>query len=248
MKKLFFIIIFTMSWFNISQANIIDLYCEFIEGKVREKGKVESLFTTEYTVGDNFSSHLRGVKLKIDVSKKKILKFSDDLYSKENFETDFGEDEIFWYFQELDPTASVHFILNRYTGQLRKELRMKYPGNPENRGWLGVRVQTVTKVMAETEKLGEPRGALVYRVTEGGPSDKGGIKSGDIILEFDGKPINEMKNLPILVSQTKDNKIVNIKIWRNKKEINKKVTLGRLDTSDDILVETYKCSKAKKLF
>ncbi len=109
------------------------------------------------------------------------------------------------------------------------------------RGWLGVRIQMVTKEIAEAEKLGEPRGALVSSVAEGSPSDKGGIKSGDIILEFDGKLINEMRELPIIVAQTKVGKIVKVKIWRNKKEIYKKITLGRLETSDD-----FKASKPKE--
>ena len=50
------------------------------------------------------------------------------------------------------------------------------------RGWLGVRIQTVTKEIADAENLDEPRGALVTSVADGSPSDKGGIKSGDIIL------------------------------------------------------------------
>ena len=53
------------------------------------------------------------------------------------------------------------------------------------RGWLGVRIQTVTRDIADVEKLDEPRGALVASVAENSPSDKGGIKAGDIILEFD---------------------------------------------------------------
>ena len=101
------------------------------------------------------------------------------------------------------------------------------------RGWLGVRIQQVTKEIAEAEQLGKPRGALVSSVSDGSPSDKGGVKAGDIILEFDGKKINEMKELPMIVAQTKVGKIVNVKIWRNKKLINKKITLGRLETSED---------------
>ena len=70
------------------------------------------------------------------------------------------------------------------------------------KGWLGVRIQTVTKEIADAENLDEPRGALVASVADGSPSDKGGIKSGDIILEFDGKKINEMKELPKIVAET----------------------------------------------
>ena len=61
------------------------------------------------------------------------------------------------------------------------------------RGWLGVRIQTVTKEIADVEKLKKARGALVASVAPGSPSDKAGIKDGDIILEFDGKKINEMQ-------------------------------------------------------
>ena len=101
------------------------------------------------------------------------------------------------------------------------------------RGWLGVRIQNVTKEIAEVENLDEPRGALVASVADGSPSDKGGIKSGDIILEFDGKIITEMKELPKIVAETEVGKTVSVKIWRNKREINKTIVLGRLETSED---------------
>ena len=110
------------------------------------------------------------------------------------------------------------------------------------RGWLGVRIQNVTKEIAEAEKLDKPRGALVSSVADGSPSDKGGIKAGDIILEFDGKLINEMRELPMIVAQTKVGKTVKLKVWRNKKEIYKRITLGRLETSDD-----FKASKPKEI-
>ena len=101
------------------------------------------------------------------------------------------------------------------------------------RGWLGVRIQVVTKEIADSEKLGEPRGALVASVAVKSPSDKAGIKDGDIILEFNGTKIKEMKELPKIVAQTEVGKTVEVKIWRNKKLIIKKIKLGRLETSDD---------------
>ncbi|MDA7638154.1 Do family serine endopeptidase [Candidatus Pelagibacter sp.] len=101
------------------------------------------------------------------------------------------------------------------------------------RGWLGVRIQVVTEEIADVEKLDEPRGALVASVAEKSPSDKAGIKAGDIILEFNGTKINEMKELPIIVAQTEVGKIIEVKVWRNKKEITKKIKLGRLETSSD---------------
>ena len=104
------------------------------------------------------------------------------------------------------------------------------------RGWLGVRIQDVTKEIAEVEKLDEPRGALVASVAENSPSQKAGVKAGDIILEFDGKKIKEMKELPAIVAKTRVGKKVNVKIWRNKKELNKIIILGRLETSEDFKV------------
>ena len=101
------------------------------------------------------------------------------------------------------------------------------------RGWLGVRIQVVTKEIADVEKLVKPRGALVASVAEDSPSDKAGIKAGDIILEFNGVLINEMKELPKIVAQTEVGKTVNVKVWRNEKEILKKIKLGRLETSKD---------------
>ena len=101
------------------------------------------------------------------------------------------------------------------------------------RGWLGVRIQDVTKEIAEVEQLDKPRGALVASVAENSPSAKAGVKAGDIILEFDGEKINEMKELPIIVARTAVGKKVKVKIWRNKKEITKNITLGRLETSED---------------
>jgi serine protease Do len=101
------------------------------------------------------------------------------------------------------------------------------------RGWLGVRIQEVTKEIADVEKLKKPEGALVASVGQGSPAEKSGIKAGDIILEFDGKKINTMKKLPNVVASTEVGKSVELKIWRNKKLISKRLTLGRLETSEE---------------
>ena len=104
------------------------------------------------------------------------------------------------------------------------------------RGWLGVRIQDVTKEIADIEKLDKPRGALVASVAQNSPSEKAGIKAGDIILDFNGEKIKEMKELPIIVARTEVGKKVKVKIWRNKREIIKTVTLGRLETSEEFKV------------
>ena len=105
------------------------------------------------------------------------------------------------------------------------------------RGWLGVRIQLVTKEIAELETLEKPEGALVASVSEGSPAAKGGIKAGDIILEFDGKKVDTMRTLPKLVAQTKVGKRVEVKIWRNQQLISKKVLLGRLESSKEFKAE-----------
>jgi len=108
------------------------------------------------------------------------------------------------------------------------------------RGWLGVRIQDVTKEIAEVENLDEPRGALVASVAPNSPSEKAGVKSGDIILEFNGERIGQMKMLPIIVARTEVGKKVKVKIWRNKKELTKTITLGRLETSEDFKITEKK--------
>ena len=116
------------------------------------------------------------------------------------------------------------------------------------RGWLGVRIQVVTEEIADSLKLDKPRGALVASVAKGSPSDKGGIKDGDVILEFDGKLINEMKELPKIVAETEVGKTVNVKIWRNNKELIKQIELGRLETSDDFIAQETKPKLPKVSF
>ena len=70
------------------------------------------------------------------------------------------------------------------------------------RGWLGVSVQTITSDLQDILGLKDSRGALVGDVTEGGPAQKAGIQSGDVIVTFDGKAINEMNELPLIVAAT----------------------------------------------
>ena len=114
------------------------------------------------------------------------------------------------------------------------------------RGWLGVRIQEVTKEIAEVEKLKKPQGALVASVGENSPADKAGVKAADIILEFDGKKIDTMRKLPKVVANTKVGKSVKLKIWRNKKLITKTLTLGRLESSEEFKEKKIKTVEKKE--
>ena len=108
------------------------------------------------------------------------------------------------------------------------------------RGWLGVRIQEVTKEIADVENLKNTEGALIASVGEKSPAEKSGLKPGDIILKFDGQKIDTMRTLPKLVSRTKVGKSLELEIWRNKKLIIKKLTLGRLESSEDFKTENEK--------
>ncbi len=111
------------------------------------------------------------------------------------------------------------------------------------RGWLGVRIQEVTKEIADVEKLKKPQGALVASVGANSPADKAGIKAGDIILNFDGKKIDTMRTLPKVVASTEVGKSVELQIWRNKKLISKRLTLGRLESSEEFKEKKTKVEK-----
>jgi len=97
------------------------------------------------------------------------------------------------------------------------------------RGWLGVMVQHVTPELAKSFGLKEERGALVSDVTPSGPADKAEIKQGDIIIEFDGKPVDKMTELPRIVGMTPVGKKVEVKVLRERKEKIFWITVGELE-------------------
>ncbi len=96
------------------------------------------------------------------------------------------------------------------------------------RGWLGVLVQQITPDLAKSFGLKEPHGALVADVTPGGPAEKAGLRRGDIIVEFDGKEIKNMHQLPAIVAGTPVGKKVKVKVLRNGDEKVFEVKIGEL--------------------
>ena len=101
------------------------------------------------------------------------------------------------------------------------------------RGWLGVRIQSVTDEIAESLGLNKARGALVASVTAGGPAEKAGINAGDIILEFNGKAIGEMRELPRVVAETKIDTAAKVKLLHKGKEKTLTVTIGELEKAEE---------------
>jgi serine protease Do len=98
-------------------------------------------------------------------------------------------------------------------------------GKKIKHGWLGVQVQPITKEFAEPLGLKDTKGALVASIVKDSPAEKGGIKVGDILLEFDGKKIDKMTQLPQMVSRTEPEKKVQVKLLRKGKEVNIKVVI-----------------------
>ncbi len=96
------------------------------------------------------------------------------------------------------------------------------------RGWIGVSVQTVTPEIAQSFGLKEPKGALVGGVVNESPAGKAGIKRGDVIIAFNGTDIKQMSDLPRLVAETPVGKTVDIKVIRDGKEVDLKITVAEL--------------------
>ena len=94
------------------------------------------------------------------------------------------------------------------------------------RGWLGVQIQTVTDEIAGGLGLTGTSGALVSGLPEDGPAAKAGIEVGDVILQFDGKPVGEMRRLPRMVSETRIGKRVEVEVWRRGERMAIAVVLG----------------------
>ncbi|MGE0233351.1 MAG: Do family serine endopeptidase [Flavobacteriaceae bacterium] len=100
------------------------------------------------------------------------------------------------------------------------------------RGWLGVRITEVTNEIAESLGMDKASGALVGDVTAGGPAEEAGLQRGDVILEFDGRPVESMRSLPRMVANTQIGKDVEVVVLRQGERKTLSVKLGRLEGAD----------------
>jgi serine protease Do len=99
-------------------------------------------------------------------------------------------------------------------------------------GWLGVTIQDMNQMLAESFGLGKPEGALVSNVSAGSPAARGGIKTGDVILSYDDKTIERSSDLPPLVGATPVGSTAKIKILRDGKTLTLNLKVGELQESD----------------
>ena len=97
-----------------------------------------------------------------------------------------------------------------------------------SRGRIGVVIQEVSKELAESFGLPRPAGALVNAVEKGGPAEKAGVETGDIILKFDGKAVPNSSELPRIVGNTKPGNKASIELWRKGVTREITVTVGEL--------------------
>ena len=101
-------------------------------------------------------------------------------------------------------------------------------GGKVSRGWLGVVIQEVTADLAESFGLDRPRGALVSQVQEDSPAHKAGLQAADVILEFNGKVVENSSDLPRIVGMAKPGTKIPLQVWRKGKAQQLSVVLGEL--------------------
>jgi len=105
------------------------------------------------------------------------------------------------------------------------------------RGWLGVVIQHITPELSEALELENDKGALVSKVMADGPADKAGVEHGDVIVEFDGQPIEDWNELPRVVAATPVGKSVKMVVVRNGKHKTLKVKVGALDEGETLAAQ-----------
>jgi serine protease Do len=105
------------------------------------------------------------------------------------------------------------------------------------RGWLGVKIQSVTDEIAESMSMPKPRGALIADVTKPGPAEKAGIEAGDVVIEFNGRAVNQMRDLPRIVAETEIGAKVPVKVLRKGQEVTVMAEVGRLEDGEKLAMQ-----------
>lgn len=95
------------------------------------------------------------------------------------------------------------------------------------RGWIGVEAQDLTADLAESFRLSSARGTLVSGVLRGSPADRAGVKSGDVLVEVEGKPVGDSADMLNLVAALQPGKLAALKLMRGGRVVEVKVTVGK---------------------
>ncbi len=113
------------------------------------------------------------------------------------------------------------------------------------RGWLGVAIQELTKELADSFGMKNTNGALIAGVEKGSPADKGGLEVGDVIVKFDGSPIETSGDLPRVVGMTKPNKLIDVVVLRKGRMKTLNFRIGEMPTEDIQVAQNSKTPEAE---
>jgi serine protease Do len=127
-------------------------------------------------------------------------------------------------------SVGIGFAIPSAIAQGVVEQLIKY--GKTKRGWLGVRIQEVSPDIADSLHLPQPEGALVSSVTPKGPAELAGVKSGDVILSFNGQTVDHMHKLPRMVAESEVGKQAELVVWRKDGKVTIPLTLGQLETAE----------------
>ena len=107
------------------------------------------------------------------------------------------------------------------------------------RGWFGVTIQRLTPELAKQFDLKEEKGALITDVIEKSPAEKAGFRRGDLVVEFDGRHVEDSTGLRNMVAGTLPGKVVKVKIIRDGKEETLTLTIGKLSDAEVVAGTEY---------
>ena len=114
-------------------------------------------------------------------------------------------------------------------------------------GWLGVTIQDVNHALADSVGHDRPRGALVSSVERGAPADDAGIKPGDVIIEVDGRGVEDSGDLPPMIAEVKPGTKTTLTVWRDKARKDVAVKVGELEDERVASAEDVAGSEGGKL-
>jgi serine protease Do len=106
------------------------------------------------------------------------------------------------------------------------------------RGWIGVRIQSVNEEVAEGLGMAQAMGALIAGLVEDGPAAEAGIQDGDVVVEFNGRPVTNMRELPRLVADTPPGETVGLVVMRDGESVTLEIEVGLLEDETEVAAAT----------